>query len=109
MERLKRFDPDLRVVFEPGNHEHAVNCYTAGRDWLIRTGIAEREGLYGFLYAPKHPKVPATAKYAPIGLITEPLWSVQIEIQVDSDDTLAWLGGVKLPENAWFEMILDLI
>lgn len=109
MENLRRFDPDLRIVFEPGNHEHAVKCYLAGKNWLINTGIAEREGLYGFLLAPKHPKVLATARYAPIGLATEPLWTVQIEIQVDSDETLEWIGMLKAPEGAHMEAIVNLI
>jgi hypothetical protein len=106
MENSNGFDPDLRIVFEPGTHAQAVKSYAAGWAWLLQTGIAERAGLYGLLYAPTHPLVPTAARYAVPGVLAEPLWSVKIEIQVDSDETLEWLGCVKPPENAWFEMVM---
>jgi len=92
--------PDVQLVFDEGNYDHALQCYSAAQDWVLMSGQAFREDIYGVINHPYHPRCPVGDYNVPGELFEVEAWSLTVDIWCADDSALEWLCALPVPEGS---------
>src|SRR6185369_11918918 len=97
-------EPDARVMFEKGDYGHAISCYHEAKEWTLANGMCFASGVAGIIQSPTFRGQKANGIIPSDWDTNEKSWQTQICIWLDGPAGLAWLRGVKPPDNATIEI-----
>jgi hypothetical protein len=99
-EIAKTRPPDLKLIFDEGNYDYALQCYFVARDWVVMSGQAFREDIYGIIEHPHHPACPIGEYNVPAEMVHVGGWTLTVNIWCADDAALEWLRAQPIPEGS---------
>lgn len=95
-----------KIVFTEGDYHHALTCYQAAKEWVIRAGLFDVRGVGGMIGSPRFRGRDIAGKVIPDEWVNQPGWQTIVEIdfaECTVPNFVGWLKALPLPKHATLE------